>query len=138
MDETIAGWSPADLRRFVVNTILTDPGALPKDKRLANLEKLAVLLNNTNLGRAEMRFIPTATYAFPANDASGNSAATINLGITWSQHLAFFPTYFWPLGHWNWNPKLSKVNDNSSGEVMINNAGGAQSFDVAALSIGIP
>ena len=30
MDENIAGWSPADLRRYVVNTILTDPGAYPK------------------------------------------------------------------------------------------------------------
>lgn len=33
MDETIAGWSPADLRRFVVNTILTDPGAYPKQAK---------------------------------------------------------------------------------------------------------
>jgi len=33
MDETIAGWSPADLRRYVVNTILTDPGAFPKQPK---------------------------------------------------------------------------------------------------------
>ena len=28
--DTIAGWSEADLRRYVVNLLLTDPGALPK------------------------------------------------------------------------------------------------------------
>jgi len=32
MAETIAGWSPAELRRYVVNTILTDPGAIPENK----------------------------------------------------------------------------------------------------------
>lgn len=30
----IGGWSPDELRRFVVNTILTDPGALPKTASL--------------------------------------------------------------------------------------------------------
>lgn len=28
--ETVSHWTPADLRRFVVNKILTDPGAFPK------------------------------------------------------------------------------------------------------------
>jgi len=32
-DQTIATWTPADLRRFVVNNILTDPGAYPKQPK---------------------------------------------------------------------------------------------------------
>lgn len=32
MDPTIANWTPAQLRQFIVNSVLSDPGSLPKPK----------------------------------------------------------------------------------------------------------
>ena len=90
-------------------------------------------------GAVQVRAIATQTISFPANDASGLSQANVPIGFSWSNHIAYIVTYFWPYGHWNFRMKIPGFpNAPSYGTIVIENTGGAQQFGVAALTIGVP
>lgn len=78
-DPHIGSWTPADLRRFVVNQILTDPGALPKSVDKTTPLVQAALATPVLRGEAGGTVLAgTATGSYMANmDSTPKLPATL-------------------------------------------------------------
>jgi hypothetical protein len=80
--EKIADWSQADLRRFVVNLLLSDPGALPKPPAHDATKDLPVSASDGDIpvwDKASQRWVSSTQHPAPGTDLANASTPASKL-----------------------------------------------------------